>query len=105
MSSISPVSVATSGVHYNLSISYGSSRQDISLNESTYLFTAPEGALPCEVYNFSVTATYVGATYNGAGYIVHSEALYLRNPLGTDEFWTEVNLLGELILNITVEVN
>ncbi len=31
------------------------------------MFTAPEGAPPCEVYNFSVTATYVGATYTGAG--------------------------------------
>ena len=30
-------------------------------------FTGPEGAPPCEVYNFSVTATYVGATYTGAG--------------------------------------
>ena len=26
------------------------------------MFTAPEGAPPCEVYNFSVTATYAGAT-------------------------------------------
>ena len=30
-------------------------------------FTGPEGAPPCEVYDFSVTATYVGATYTGAG--------------------------------------
>ena len=29
--------------------------------------TTHEGAPPCEVYNFSVTATYVGVTYTGAG--------------------------------------
>ena len=34
--------------------------------ESFFLFTAPEGAPPCEVYNFSLTATYVDATYPGA---------------------------------------
>ena len=55
-----------------LNITHGSSSQVISLNESYYNFTAPEGAPPCEVYNFSVTATYVGATYTGAGCSVHS---------------------------------
>ena len=32
-----------------------------------YEYYAPEDASPCEVYNFSVTATYVGATYTGVG--------------------------------------
>ena len=68
-SSLNLVSSAAEGVYYNLTISHGSisDSQLISLNESTYHFTAPEGAPPCEVYNFSVTATYVGATYTGAG--------------------------------------
>ena len=52
---------------FSLKINYSSNSQVISLNESSYYFTAPEGAPPCEVYNFSVTATYVGATYIGAG--------------------------------------
>ena len=50
-----------------LTISHGSSSDNVSLNESHYHFTAPEGAPPCEVYNFSVTTIYVGATYTGAG--------------------------------------
>ena len=49
-----------------LTISHGSNQTVIQLNESQYTFTAPEGAPACEVYNFSVTATYVGATYTGA---------------------------------------
>ena len=31
------------------------------------LFTAPDNAPPCEVYNFSFNATPVGATYTGDG--------------------------------------
>ena len=54
---------------FSLRVSSGSSFQETLIvhNESTYHFTAPEGAPPCEIYNFSVTATYVGATYTGAG--------------------------------------
>ena len=52
---------------YSLTISYGSSSKEIPLNESFFYFTVPDGAPSCEVYNFSVTATYVGATYIGAG--------------------------------------
>ena len=44
----------------------------VTLQEPYYVFT-PEDAPPCEVYNFSVTATYVGATYTGAGCSVPSE--------------------------------
>ena len=65
---------------FTLNISYGSSSQMISLNESHYHFTAAEGAPPCEVYNFSVTATYVGATYTGAGCSVPSPVLSTMLP-------------------------
>ena len=52
---------------YTLSVTSPSTREQMFvLYEPYYLFTAPEGAPPCEVYNFSVTATYVGATYTGA---------------------------------------
>jgi hypothetical protein len=65
-----------------LTVSNGSNSQDIlsGLNESYYNFTAPEGAPPCEVYNFSVTATYVGATYTGAGCSVPSPVLSTMLP-------------------------
>ena len=62
-----PQGLDDSALRFLLTISHGSSSDIMSLNESTYHFTAPEGAPPCEVYNFSVTATYVGATYTGAG--------------------------------------
>ena len=43
--------------------------QTHQLYKQYYLFTAPVGAPPCEVYNFSVSATYgvIGATYTGDG--------------------------------------
>ena len=63
-----------------LNISHGSSSQTISVNVSHYYFTAPEDAPPCEVYNFSVTATYVGATYTGAGCSVPSQVLSTMLP-------------------------
>ena len=55
--------------NFLLTINYGSNSQVISLNDSSHYFTAPEGAPPCEVYNFSVTAPYsiVGANYTVAG--------------------------------------
>ena len=41
--------------------------QSFQLQERFHVFIAPESAPSCEVYNFSITATYVGATYTGAG--------------------------------------
>ena len=60
---------------FMLTISHGLSNEVFLLNESFYFFTAPEGAPPCEIYNFSVIATYVGATYTGAGCSVPSPVL------------------------------
>ena len=102
-------SLAAQGVYYNLTISHGSisDSQLISLNASYYNFTAPEGALPCEVYNFSVTLAHANNADVRTGCSVLLETiLYSRNPLDTDnDLWTEVDLLGELILNITVKVS
>ena len=64
---------------FSLTVNYGSSSQVIPLNESYYLFTAPDSAPPCEVYNFSVTATYIGA-YTGAGCSVSSPVLSIMLP-------------------------
>ena len=53
---------------YNLTV-VNSTNQLLAfiLQKPYHIFTAPEGAPPCEVYNFSVTAAYIGATYTGAG--------------------------------------
>ena len=75
-----------------LTISHGSSSDVLSLNESTYHFTAPEGAPPCEVYNFSVTATYVGATYTGAGCSVPSSVLSTMLPSLPNVSRSEISL-------------
>ena len=73
--------VDDSGLRFSLRVSNGSNIQEIMLfSESTYYFTAPEGAPPCVVYNFFVTATYVGATYTGAGCSVPSPVLSTTLP-------------------------
>ena len=51
--------------------------QSFQLHESFYVFAAPDDAPPCEVYNFSVTTTYVGA---GAGCSVLSPVLSKMLP-------------------------
>ena len=53
---------------YNLTVETSSGiLQTIDIDKPFHIFTAPKGAPLCEVYNFSVTATYVGATYTGDG--------------------------------------
>ena len=82
---------------FSLNISSGSSRQIVSVNVSHYYFTAPEGAPPCEVYNFSVTATYVGATYTGAGCSVPSPIFSTMLPSLPDINKTESSLSYSLM--------
>ena len=61
--------------------SNGSSSHEISLdNKFYYCFTAPEGAPPCELYNFSITATYVGATYTATDCSVLSPVFSSKLP-------------------------
>ena len=81
-SSLSLASIIAQDPYYNVNliISHRSASHIISLNESYYIFTAPEGAPPCEVYNFSVTATYVGASYTGSGCSVPSPVLSTMLP-------------------------
>ena len=68
----------------NYSLTVTSSNNDTQFYQlqevSTLTFNAPKDALPCEVYNFSVTATYVGATYTGAGCSVPSPVLSTMLP-------------------------
>jgi hypothetical protein len=106
-SSLNRVSLAT----YNLTISHGSSSQVILVTASQYLFTAPEGAPPCEIYNFSVAATYVGATYTGAGCSVPSPVISTMLPslpdinyLSDSISYHLVKLSQGLTLNVYFEV-
>ena len=81
-------------------------------SEPYFLFTAPKDAPPCEVYNFSVTATYVGATYTGAGCSVPSPVLSTMLPSLPDitpvESSIQYDLIKQdikLIINVTFEVS
>ena len=57
-----------SHMNYTLRVTSSNTEpQSYQLHTSSFNFSAPEGAPACEVYNFSVTASYVGATYTGAG--------------------------------------
>ena len=95
-----------------LTVSHGSSSQVISLNDSFYYFTAPEDASPCEVYNFSVTATYVGATYTGAGCSVPSPVLSMMlpslpdiTPVESSIQYVLIKQIIKLTINVTFEVS
>ena len=84
----------------------------VQLHRPYQVFTAPEGTPPCEVYNFSVTATYVGATYTGAGCSVPSPVISRMLPSLPDianlNFSLTHSLLkrgGETKLNVTFEVH
>ena len=68
---------------YTLTVtSSGIGSQSFPLDTPYFTFTAPDDASPCEVYNFSVTATYdiVGATYTGAGCSVPSPVVSRMLP-------------------------
>ena len=57
-----------SNMTYNMTVINSANQQlEFILQKTHHIFTAPRGAPPCDVYNFSVTATYVGATYTGTG--------------------------------------
>ena len=61
-------------------ISDNTEERTFQVDEHYFVFTAPEDAPPCEIYNFSVTATYVGATYTGAGCSVPGPVLSTTLP-------------------------
>ena len=76
-----PIRTPTDTPHnYSLIIHSRSGDYVAVLDVEGYTFTAPKDAPPCEVYNFSVTATYVGATYTGAGCSVPSPVLSTMLP-------------------------
>ena len=86
--------------------------QIFQLHQPYQIFTAPEVGPPCEVYNFSVTATYVGASYTGAGCSVPSPVLSRMLPSLPDIVNLNFSLThslfkrgGETKLNVTFEVH
>ena len=86
--------------------------ESFQLNESYFNFTAPENTPPCEVYNFSVTATYVGAIYPGAGCSVPSPVLSTMLPSLPDIEGLEsslekglIKLSSDITLMVSFEVS
>ena len=73
-------------VNYSLKIATNSGTipshdQSCQIQEPFYVFSAlDKDASPCEVYNFSVTATYPGATYTGTGCSVPSPVFTTMLP-------------------------
>jgi hypothetical protein len=91
---------------FSLTVSNRSTSNDIpGLIEPYYDFFAPEGAPPCEVYNFSVTATYVGDIYTGAGCRVPSPVLTRILPSLPDISQLESSLDSVLSTGFVVEVS
>ena len=70
---------------YTLSVkSVNTNPQLLHVQESYLVFAALESSPPCEVYNFSVAATYVGATYTGDGCSVPSPVISRMLPSQPD---------------------
>ncbi len=80
-------------LNYSLKVTSKSDTTPIQVQEPFYIFTAPEGAPPCEVYNFSVTATYVGATYTGTACSIPSPVISRMLPSLPDIIRLESTLM------------
>ena len=96
---------------FSLTVNYGSHVKVATLNEPYYNFSAPKGASSCEVYNFTVTATYVGATYTGTDCPFIGTSLNRMLPSLPDTWrlnsslqYTLAKGSGGLNLNISFEV-
>ena len=87
--------------------------QILQLDQPYYVFTAPDGAPPCEAYNFFVTATYVGATYTGADCSVLSPVITRMLPSLPDiqtvdssiEYLLEKSSDSSIVLNVSFTVS
>ena len=106
------VNISWSPVHFHKSytLTVTSINTQPQLHESLgsyFLFTAPEGAPPCEVYNFSIAAAYVGTTYTGPGcHVVLSRMLpSLPNKEGLESsFNYSIEWEGVNAISITVSL-
>ena len=68
---------------YTVTVRDSESNEMISsqLGEQYLVFNTSDDTPPCEVYNFSVTATYVGATYTGVGCSEPSNEVFMLPSL------------------------
>ena len=103
---------------FSLTINSSATRESIPQISSTspyVIFSLPKDAPACEVYNFSVTATYVGATYTGASCSELSPVISrmlpslpdesdLRSSLRYFHLVKSVKNSTRIILNILLEV-
>ena len=99
---------------YNLTVTSSSTQpRSFLVHKQHFLFDISsdyEDAPPCEVYNFSVTATYVGTTYTGAGCSVPSSKISkvlpsLPNPTtlkSSLNYTLEKETTGEIFLNLII---
>ena len=105
-------------VNYSLKIATNSGvrpSQSCQIQEFFCVFTAldPKDASPCEVYNFSVTATYPGATYTGTGCSVPSPVFTTMLPSlpnitrleSSVKYSLKKNLSGRVVLRVTFMVS
>ena len=103
-----PLMVEDINETYTLSVTSANIQpQIVELYELSYVFTAPEGAPPCEVYNFSVLATYhdiAGTTYTGDGCSVATPVLQRMLPSLPDIRNLESSLYLVLMKNATGQV-
>ena len=103
-----PLMVEDINETYTLSVTSANTQpQIVELHERSYVFTAPEGAPPCEVYNFSVLATYHdigGTTYTGDGCSVATPVLQRMLPSPPDIRNLESSLYVHLQKNATGQV-
>ena len=103
-----PLMVQDINETYTLSVtSTNTQLQRVELHEQSYVFTAPEGAPPCEVYNISVLATYqdiAGNTYTGEGCSVGTPVVQRMLPSLPDIRNLESSLYLVLQKNVTGQV-
>ena len=98
---------------YNLTVINSANQQwMLTLQKPYHIFSTPEGAPPCEVYNFSATATYTGATYIGDDCLVPSNVLGATLPslpqINSSPSFHNFSLAkgaGEIVLTVYFEVN
>ena len=98
---------------YSLTVTSTNTQNQVFKSQAShYVFSALEDSPPCEVYNFSVTATYVGATYTGAGCSVPSSVLSRMLPslpdisrLHSVQNVSVEKQLGEVIMSVYFQVH
>lgn len=68
-------------LEYTLSVTSRNTHPRIlRTRESSLEFSAPDGALPCEAYNFSVTANNISATYTATNCSIPGQVLNRMLP-------------------------